>query len=468
MFNISEHLVIFSSLESNFSCADRGLVLKPVLTVQEVKGTAVGVIGRDELRNQGLHVVCLCIGSLVESGQLGKEIRLIEENGPGDIDEPVWCPLQALLRHQTLFEELFPGAKARDLDLDIDARLKTGQSDQIDGQIVNPNGFTHIEDEDLPVLRIDRSLQNERNCLRNGHEIADDVLMRDRHGAARFDLLLEQRNDGTIRSQHIAKAHGDEFCVLALTADGLHDHLTQTLGGTHDVGRIDGFIRGDLHKDIRAILVRTTGNVQSAEHVILNGFIGACLHERNVLVCRRIEHDLRPVLCKDVLHFAAVTNAADEDKQIEARYIAQQFLLNIVCVVLVDIEDDELFGFMGRDLTAELAPDGAASARHQHHTPLNGLQDLPQIDFHLLAAEKIGDLHGAHLFDHRLARDKLIDTGQDLDLAARGDADLMDPVDLRLERGWHGDEDLLDPVLVDNARDVLRAADDFHAFELCM
>ena len=292
--------------------------------------------------------------------------------------------------------------------------------------------------------------------------------MRDRHGTARFDLLFEQRNDGTVRSQHIAETHGNKFCVFALTADGLHDHLAQTLGGAHNVGRIDSLVCGDLHENIRAILVRTAGNVQSAEHVVLDGLVRACLHERNVLMRRRIEYDLRPVLCKDVLHFAAVTNAADEDKQIEARYIAQQFLLNIVCVVLVDIEDDELFGFMGRDLTAELAPDGAASARHQHHTPLDGLQDLPQIDFHLLAAEKIGDLHGTHLFDHRFARDELIDAGQDLDLAPCRDTDLMDPVDLRLERGGHGDEDLLDVVFLGDARDVLRAADHFHALELGM
>ena len=33
------------------SRADRGLVLKTVLTVQEIKGTAVGMIGRNKLRN---------------------------------------------------------------------------------------------------------------------------------------------------------------------------------------------------------------------------------------------------------------------------------------------------------------------------------------------------------------------------------------------------------------------------------
>ena len=292
--------------------------------------------------------------------------------------------------------------------------------------------------------------------------------MRDRHGAARLDLLLKERDDGAVGAQHVAEAHGDELGVLALAADGLYDHFAEALGGAHDVGRVDGFIRRDLHEDVRAVLVRTAGDVERAEDVVFDGLVGACLHERNVFVRRRVEDDLRPVLCKDVLYLAAVAHAADEHQQVEPRHIVQKFLLDVVGVVLVDVEDDELFGSMGRDLTAELAADGAAPARYKHHALLDDLQNFAQVDFHLLAAEKVGDLHGAHLLHHCLARDELIDTGQNFDLAARGDADLVDAVDARFGRGGHGDEDLLDGVFLGDAPDVLRAADHFHALELGM
>ena len=161
--------------------------------------------------------------------------------------------------------------------------------------------------------------------------------MRDRNRPSRLDLLLKERDDGAVGTQHVAEAHGDELGVLALTADGLYDHFAEALGGAHDVGRVDGLVRGDLHEDIRTVLVRTAGNVQGAEHIVLDSLIGACLHQRHVLVCSRIEHDLRPVLCKNVLHFPAVADASDENEQIEIRHIVQQFLLNVIGVVLVNI-----------------------------------------------------------------------------------------------------------------------------------
>ena len=67
--------------------------------------------------------------------------------------------------------------------------------------------------------------------------------MRDRDRTAPGDLLLEQRHYTTIAAQHITKAHGEKACVIVLKPED--DELGHPLGHSHNIGRIDCFIRGD-------------------------------------------------------------------------------------------------------------------------------------------------------------------------------------------------------------------------------
>src|SRR3546814_8579816 len=54
--------------------------------------------------------------------------------------------------------------------------------------------LAHVEDENLAAVGHAARLDDKLRGFRDGHEIAGDVSVGDRHRAARSDLLLEQRN----------------------------------------------------------------------------------------------------------------------------------------------------------------------------------------------------------------------------------------------------------------------------------
>ena len=94
------------------------------------------------------------------------------------------------------------------------------------------------QDKDLTVFRIGACLKYKADCLRNRHKISNDIRMRNRHRTAVFDLTAEQRNDTSVASQYISKAHCRKLC-RAVSSDQLNHHLTEPLARSHDVGRVD-------------------------------------------------------------------------------------------------------------------------------------------------------------------------------------------------------------------------------------
>ena len=118
--------------------------------------------------------------------------------------------------------------------------------------------------------------------------------MGDGHGAAGLDLLLKERNDAAVAAQDVAEAHRHEFRP-GLPVHHLHHHLAQTLGRTHDVGGVHGLVCGNLHEPLDTVLRGGLRQLVGADDVIFDGLVGAFLHQRDVLMRRRVEHKLRPV-----------------------------------------------------------------------------------------------------------------------------------------------------------------------------
>ena len=69
------------------------------------------------------------------------------------------------------------------------------------------------------------------------------------------------------------------------------------------------------------------------------------------------------VLGKEVFQSIPVSYGANEHGETQVGVIPAQFLLDVIGVVFVDVEDDELLRVLARDLTAELAADGAPVTR---------------------------------------------------------------------------------------------------------
>ncbi len=175
------------------------------------------------------------------------------------------------------------------------------------------------------------------------------------NGSACLDLAAEQRNHGAVRAQHVAEACGDKLGLAALTGMILHDHLTTALGRAHDVGGIDRLIGGDHDKSLYPVFFSKIDHVERAEDIVLNRFGRRNLHQRNMFMRRRVEHDLRLILGKDAVHLRVITHGRDQSDQIQTVAVLDvQLLLDIIGVVFVDIHDNDPFGMVLSDLAHQL------------------------------------------------------------------------------------------------------------------
>ena len=259
----------------------------------------------------------------------------IERDGVADVDEVVGGGAQALLRHQLFLKQFFTGTQAGVFHLNVHIRLEARQLDEVAGQCVDLHRGAHVQHEDLAALRVGAGLQDQTHRLGDGHEIADDVRVGHCDRPAMGDLLFEQRDDAAVAAQHVAEAHrhklgaglahrdraADLADVLRVDeqlrdlvcsplfyhpVEGLDDHLAQALAGAHDVGGVDRLIGGNQNKSLAAVGHGGVGRLISTDHVVLDGFAGTDLHQRHMLVSRRVVHDLGLILFKHMGNAAAV------------------------------------------------------------------------------------------------------------------------------------------------------------------
>ena len=97
-----------------------------------------------------------------------------------------------------------------------------------------------------PPLALQPRLQQELRRLRQRHEVARDVGVRDRHRAAARDLLAEARDHAAGAAEHVAEAHEHELRAAVLQA--LAHDLRQPLGRAHHVGRVDRLVGRHEHE----------------------------------------------------------------------------------------------------------------------------------------------------------------------------------------------------------------------------
>ena len=142
------------------------------------------------------------------------------------------------------FKEFLARAYPRESDLDVFTRTKTAEGNQFLGQVHDLDGLTHIQHKDLSPLAHGSGLQDQLTGFGNGHKVTLHVRMGYGHRSAFDDLFLEDRYHGSVRSQDIAKPHGDEV-TLTGPAEVLDVEFRHALARAHDTGGIDGLVRAD-------------------------------------------------------------------------------------------------------------------------------------------------------------------------------------------------------------------------------
>ena len=448
-----------------------------------------GMVGGDHLHQALADVAPVVVSRVHQRLQLNEEPVVVQGDGLADVDEIVLRLAHALLGHELLLIQLLPGPEAGVGDLDVHAGGEAGQLDQVSGQGVDLHGPAHVQHEDLAAVGIGPGQHHQAHRLGDGHEVPDHVRMGHGHGAAPGDLLLEDADHGAVAAQDVAEADrhelrldilkhpagavlirvlkthmGEELrelrglALLDLGVEALDDHLTEPLGGAHHVGGVHGLVRGDEHEPLAAMDHGRIGGLVGADHVVLHGLAGAVLHEGHVLVGGRVVNDLGAVCVEHLEDAAAVPDGADEGDQLQVGVVVLELQLNIVGVVLVDVEDDELLGIVGRDLPAELAADGAAAAGNQHPLAMDEVEDLPHVRLDGLPAQQVLHGHLLHGGHGDLARQELVHAGQLLELAVRLAADVQNVPLLHGGGAGDGQVDLVDAELLHVDQDVVPAA----------
>ena len=148
----------------------------------------------------------------------------------------------------------------------------------------------------------------------------------------------------------------------------LYVHFAHSFCSTHNVGRIYCFICGYHHKALCSVFLTKFYQILGTEYIIKNSFYTVVLHQRNVFVRGCIDNDLWMISLKYFFKCFSVGDRTYFNLQIQTVSICYlQFLLNIICSVFIDIQNNDLFRIHFCQLSAEFWANGTAATCDQNN-----------------------------------------------------------------------------------------------------
>ena len=329
---------------------------------------------------------------------------------------PVVARRVGVLRvREHLLVELLSRPEAAVLDHDVPVGNEPREGDHPPGEGVDLHGFAHVEHEDLVASRHRRRFHHEAACLGDRHEEPRDLRMGNRHGTALGDLLPEPRDHGTVAAQNVTEPCRNEPCpsldlaLLDRESERLDVYLCETLRASHDVSRVHGLVGRHHHHLLDVVLDALVGDVPRACDVHPHSLARVLLHQRDVLVCRSMEHHLRTELPEHVVESRLLPHVSDHRDEVNALEPLLKLEAEVVHRGLAVVEQDELLRTERGELAAQLGADGARGAGHHHGLAAEVLDDRVHVKPDLITAKKVLDLHLADRRLHDPAVDDLVD-----------------------------------------------------------
>ena len=367
-----------------------------------------------------------------------------------------------LVPEQDLFVELLTGAHAGVADLDVGALFEPGEPDEVPRQVGDPHHLAHVEHEQLAAFALCAGLQHELNGLGDGHEVAPHLRMRDRHRPATFDLRHEGRHHGAARAEHIAEPDDHE---VPLGSHGrlAHDDFGELLGRAHDRGRSDRLVGGDEDEMRRAVLDRGVDDVARATDVVRHRFDDVLLHERHMLVRRRVEDGERVEPLEDAVDPGFIADIGDDRGDLQVGEPAPQFDLGLEDLILGVVEDDQELRLERGDLPAELQADAAAGASDHDRASVGEDAHLREVGIDRSAAQEVLDLDRSERAVLDAARDDVGQARHGARAHPHARRQLDDPADLDAAGRGHRDDDLMDAEFAHETRQFVDFPDHPHA-----
>ena len=162
----------------------------------------------------------------------------------------------------------------------------------------------------------------------------------------------------------------------------LNNHLTDTFGCSHDIGRIYGFIRRNQYHALRSVSSCCHSHIISTEYIVFNCLIRTVLHEWHMLMCSCMKNNRRFIIRKYGIHTMGISHRSNQHNQIQIREFLFQFLLKIIRGIFINIKYHQLRRMMRRDLAAEFTSDGTTATGYKYSLSRNVSHNLIQICFH--------------------------------------------------------------------------------------
>ena len=136
-----------------------------------------------------------------------------------------------------------------------------------------------------------------------------------------------------------------------------------------------------------------------------------------------------------------------------------QLLLEREQAVLVAVVEHQTIGPLGRNLAAELGPDGACRSSHQNDAARQERPHARHIKANWLTCQQVVHLDLAHLREHDAAPDQFSQAGEHAVANPRFVTQTNDPPQRGARRRRDGDQHLVDLVQPDQLRDVVDATE---------
>ena len=150
-------------------------------------------------------------------------------------------------------------------------------------------------------------------------------------------------------------------------------------------------------------------------HVVLDGLARILLHQRHVLVRRRVEDDLGFELTHHLFDTNRIGDVADHRVQAEPLVRILELDTNRVQAVLVALEHHQRGRLEPGNLPAQLGPDGSAGAGHHDATASDQVLERRRVEANGCAGEQVLDRQVPDFRQRDLAVDHVAQRRQRLD-----------------------------------------------------
>src|SRR6185312_13319758 len=298
---------------------------------------------------------------------------------------------RVLLVKEHLLVQLLARPDPGELNVDVLAWLEAAESDEIGGQVDDPDRLAHVQHEDLAAKPERASLQDQLHRFRDRHEVAAHLGVGDRYGPASTYLTEERRHDAPSASQHVSEAYRDEIAPVRHSCV-LHHTLRQSFRCAHDTCRANRLVGRDEDEVLDPRVDRGVHDVGGAVDVVGDRLDDILFHERHVLVRGCVEDCVGTTVVEDGVHALSVADVRDHGHDRHTGVGRAELRLDVEDRVLAVAKYDQHRGLELRQLPAELAADRPAGAGDQNSAALAKVPNGGEVGLNRLPAEEVLDL----------------------------------------------------------------------------